>query len=227
MNAIGEHDDEPVRGLPEPLPPGERILWQGSPRWQALARDAFHVRKLAAYFGVILVLRGIVSWSDGRSVFDAVVAALWLLPLALLALGLLAVLAWLSARTTVYTITNRRVAMRIGIVLTMCLNLPFRAIAGAGLRTDRDGTGDIPLALSGHDHLAYLHLWPHVRPWRFAHPEPMLRGIPDAARTGRTLAAALAAAVGGTAWATAGASALPPASPGAMDREPQLAGSAD
>ena len=31
------HDDfafEPVRGLPAVLPPGERMLWQGAPRWQ-------------------------------------------------------------------------------------------------------------------------------------------------------------------------------------------------
>ena len=31
------HDDfdfEPVRGLPQVLPEGERLLWQGAPRWQ-------------------------------------------------------------------------------------------------------------------------------------------------------------------------------------------------
>jgi len=33
------HDDfagEPVRGLPEKLPAGERILWQGMPDWHPL-----------------------------------------------------------------------------------------------------------------------------------------------------------------------------------------------
>ena len=36
------HDDfdfEPVRGLPQLLPKGERMLWQGAPRWQDLARS--------------------------------------------------------------------------------------------------------------------------------------------------------------------------------------------
>ena len=36
--------------------------------------------------------------------------------------------AWLSARTTMYTLTNKRVVMRIGIVLTVSFNLPLRAI---------------------------------------------------------------------------------------------------
>ena len=40
------HDDfkfEPVRGLPEALPEGEHILWQGSPVPGRLARDAVKV----------------------------------------------------------------------------------------------------------------------------------------------------------------------------------------
>ena len=43
-------------------------------------------------------------------------------------------MAWLSARNTVYTITDRRVVMRIGIVLTLTFNLPFKRIAAAGLQ---------------------------------------------------------------------------------------------
>ena len=42
------------RGLPERLPDGERLLWQGAPDWRALARQAFHVRGLAIYFGAIV-----------------------------------------------------------------------------------------------------------------------------------------------------------------------------
>ncbi len=72
--------------------------------------------------------------------------------------------------------------MRIGIVLTLTLNLPFRVIESAGLRTYADGTGDIPLSLAGKEKIAIIHLWPHARPWRFARPEPMLRAIPDAPR---------------------------------------------
>ena len=46
-----------------------------------------------------------------------------------LAIGIALVFAWASARTTVYTITNRRVVMRFGIALPMTLNLPFTLIA--------------------------------------------------------------------------------------------------
>ena len=28
-----EYEDEPVEGFPENLPEGEKIIWQGQPRW--------------------------------------------------------------------------------------------------------------------------------------------------------------------------------------------------
>ena len=191
-----EHEYEPQRGLPEVLPAGETLIWQGSPDWRALARGAFHLRKLAVYFALMLALRGVVAYADGRSAADAVMAALWLLPLAALGLGLVAMLAWLSARGTVYTLTSKRVVMRIGIVLTVTYNLPFQRIARADLALDADGHGDIALALAGKDRIAYLQLWPHARPWRMARPEPSLRSVPDAARLAQTLVAAWAAATG-------------------------------
>ena len=45
----GEHDFEPELGLPEALPRGEQVRWQGSPDWKTLALRGFHVRKLAVY----------------------------------------------------------------------------------------------------------------------------------------------------------------------------------
>ncbi|MEM1103487.1 MAG: hypothetical protein AAGH48_05230, partial [Pseudomonadota bacterium] len=54
------HDDfaaEPIRGLPEALPEGERILWQGEPTWRQLAVNVFHIRALAIYFGVLMIWR--------------------------------------------------------------------------------------------------------------------------------------------------------------------------
>jgi hypothetical protein len=41
--------------------------------------------------------------------------------------------------------------------------------------------------------LAYLVLWPHVRPWRLQAPQPMLRAIDDVAAVADLLAEALAA----------------------------------
>jgi hypothetical protein len=191
-----EYDTEPVRGLPAPLPAGETLLWQGSPDWWALARSAFHFNKIAVYFGLMIAWRTATSLSGGASALTAALSALPLLSLALCALAILLVLAWASARTSVYTITNKRIVLRVGIALPMALNIPFRLIGNAALKTQSDGSGDIPVALTGANRVAWLLLWPHVRPWRMKNPEPMLRALSDAAHVAAILAPALTAANG-------------------------------
>jgi hypothetical protein len=187
LNRGHEYEFEPEFGLPEPLPATERMLWQGSPDWKAMARHVFHVRKLAVYFSVILLARGITEWSFGGSVSQAIVSALWLLPLALTAIGLMAYFAYLTARTTVYTITDRRVVMRVGIVLTLTFNLPYTRLASANLREFERGVGDIAVGFEGADKIAYVHLWPHARPWQMAKPQPMMRCVPDAKNVAQIL----------------------------------------
>jgi hypothetical protein len=187
----GHHDEfEPVWGLPEELPPGERILWQGQPKFWSLARRAYHLVGLTAYFVVVLGWLAVNASSSGLS--SVTLAA----GLALTALGLFAVLAWLACRTTVYTITSQRVVMRIGIALQINLNLPFKRIASAQLKAHRDGTGDIPLQLAGDQRIAYFLLWPHARPWRVRAPQPMLRSIGDAEQVAQLLAQALRDSLG-------------------------------
>lgn len=188
---------EPIRGLPSELPEGERILWQGEPRFATLARRAFHLRSIAIYFTLLIVARGLFAYADGRSPGGAFFLALVVVPLAGLGLGLIALMAWAHARTTVYTITNRRVVLRYGVAIPMTVNIPFTIIKDAALKTYANGEGDIPLLLSGDDHIAYLHLWPHARPWQYKQPQPMLRAIPDAASVASTLAFAITAAHGG------------------------------
>ncbi len=200
-----EHEFEPQRGLPEILPAQEKLLWQGSPDWRMLAQNAFHLRKLAVYFAALVLLRAAFVYSDTGSVLAAARSSLGPLALAGVALGLVALMAWLSARSTVYTLTDRRVVMRIGIVLTLTFNIPHRRIATAGLHLDSRGTGDLPLSLLPPDHIAYLHLWPHARPWRLARPEPMLRSVPEAAQVGQLLTRAWSEATGMAAEPRAGA----------------------
>jgi hypothetical protein len=183
-----EHDFEAARGLPEALPEGEVLLWQGSPDWRHLARRVFHVRKLMVYFALILLARGVNGWANGEAPGQIVGAVLGMLPLAALGIGLLMLFAWLYGRTTVYSLTNRRVVMRIGIVLSMTLNLPLQRIEAADLRGKAGETGDIALRLVAGDKIAYLHLWPHARPWRLARPEPMLRSLNDAGALAELLA---------------------------------------
>lgn len=187
-----EHEFEAEHGLPEALPHGERILWQGSPDWRVMAREAMHTRVLSIYFGVLLAWRGLTVLSNGNSAVDAVVAILWLLPAAVLAIGVLTLIAWLSARTSVYTVTDKRVVMRIGVVLGITFNLPHSQIESAGLRSNPDGSGDITLVLADTDRIAYVHLWPHARPWHVKRTQPMLRALPNVRGVAALLSAALA-----------------------------------
>ena len=200
-----EHEMEPQYGLPERLPAAERILWQGSPDFREVALQIFHVRKAAIYFAALLLLRAGFAMSDGGTLLDGLVSLAWPLPLALTALASLSALAWMTARTTVYTLTDKRVVMRIGIVLTLAFNIPLRTLRSAALRRGEGRTGDIVMQLAGPDHIAFLHLWPHVRPWRLAHPEPMLRAVADAPQVAALLSQA---------WSqVTGVAALPAAAP--------------
>lgn len=186
-----EYDFEPVRGLPEQLPPGEEVLWQGAPHWMVLAQRAFHIRAVALYFAVLVVWRIATDWSADSSVASALMGVSWILVLGVLAVGALALLGWAMGRATVYTITNQRIVMRVGVAIQMMMNLPFKQIRSADLRRYSDGTGDIPLLLAETAHPSYIIFWPHVRPWHFSPPQPMLRAVPDAERVATILANAL------------------------------------
>ena len=212
------HDDfEPVPGLPEKLPEGERMLWQGAPRWQDLAVHAFHARKVIWYFAALAAVQAGFRLGAGEDLAVALAPFQWLLAMGLAAAAMLTGLAYLSARTTVYTVTSKRLVMRIGMALPVSLNLPFAQIDGASLRLFRNGSGDIPLKVTAKERVAYLLLWPHARPFHFAHPQPALRCIADADKVAGLLASALA----GTATAP-----LPQeqtATPGAMAPQPVAA----
>lgn len=191
-----EHEFEAEHGLPQPLPRGETMLWQGSPDWRLLARDAMHTRMLALYFAALLILRGATALAHGGSSIEAVEAMLWLLPLPLAAIATLAFLAWLIARTSVYSVTDKRVVMRIGVVLSITFNLPYTRIDAAAVRLNADGSGDVTLLLDTADRIAYAHLWPHARPWHLKRTQPMLRALPQARAVAALLSKALADANG-------------------------------
>lgn len=183
------HDDfafEPVKGLPELPPEGEYILWQGNPDWWALSREALNLWWVVGYFVLLAVWR-FGTLVDQTSVATALVASAPFLILGAVVAALLMLTAYIQARSTVYTITNRRVAMRIGAALTVTLNLPFSKIARADLGLRPDGTGTIAMELMGDTRMSYLVCWPHVRPWRMARTQPALRCIPDAASVARLL----------------------------------------
>jgi hypothetical protein len=190
---MNEHDYEPVPGLPAPLPEGETILWQGQPSWKPLARQALRVRQIAIYFAVLVAWGFVGNLADHVSLQDIAISSGRLIGLAVAAVAVLTGFAWLAARTTMYTITTKRVVMRFGIAFPMTFQIPFTKIESAGARLASDGSGEVALLLQQGTRLAYLIMWPHVRPWHYARSQPAFRGLADAAPAAQVLSRALAA----------------------------------
>jgi Bacterial PH domain len=191
---LAEHDYEPVRGLPERLPEGERLLWQGAPQWRILARRALHLPLLATYFGVLIAARMAAMAMRGESPSSVMLDSLWFLIPSIAVLGMGALFAWGVARTSVYTITTRRIVMRFGIGFSVTANLPFARVEAAAARLASDGSGDVSVSLTKGERISWLFFWPHVRGWRLTRPQPTLRAIESAEDVARILSRALAGA---------------------------------
>ncbi|MEY4696880.1 MAG: hypothetical protein RIT14_1308 [Pseudomonadota bacterium] len=186
------HDDfafEAAPGIPAPLPKGEVLLWQGRPDTRALARDAFKINWIAGYMALIVLWKAGMGLTEGGAAM-ALARGLPYLGLAIAGYGVVLALAWAQARATVYSVTSARVLMRIGAALPVTYNIPFVQVAAARLDLHRAGTGTIALETLGETRLAFLALWPHLRPGKLKQTEPALRCIPDAARVAQLLAEA-------------------------------------
>lgn len=193
------HDDfavEPVPGLPERLPDDETMLWQGAPEWTLLAWRVFHIREVAFYFAILFMWTAFSTWWVEGLVGKALFAGVTLVLPAAVAIALLALFAYLTARTTVYTLTSKRLVMRIGIALPTTFNMPFAAVQSAQVKLFADGSGYISVALTPENQIAFLVLWPHARPWHLRRVEPSLRAIAEAKRVADLLAQALGQAAG-------------------------------
>jgi hypothetical protein len=188
-----EHDGEPVPGLPGMLPAGETILWQGAPDWRGVARRALHVRGIALYFAILAAWRGALLAADGAPAMEVAEGALFLIALGAVPVALLTGFAWMSARSTLYTITNRRVVIRTGVALEVSVNIPFAVIGNAAVAKHRDGTGDMVLEIMPPHRVSWFALWPHTRSFRITRPQPTLRAVAAPDAVAQTLARALAA----------------------------------
>ncbi len=185
---------EPVEGLPETPPEGERILWQGRPDWWALSVESLSLKWVAGYF-VLLMMWRFVSVMDLLPLGHAIGATVPFALLGLVTCGLLMLTAWVQARATMYTVTDARVVMRIGAALTLTLNLPYTQVSNAMLDLRKRGTGTIALETMGETRLSYLVCWPHVRPWHMRRTQPALRCIPQAEKVAGLIAEAAEARV--------------------------------
>ena len=132
VNPHHEHEFEAAPGLPEPLPADERLLWQGPPQWRQVALHVFHVRTLAWYFAAMMLLQATYLLGEPeRNLFKPLLLSFLL---SVISLGILSLMAWLTASTAMYTLTNKRVVMRIGIVLTLTFNSLSKSYRSCGYR---------------------------------------------------------------------------------------------
>jgi hypothetical protein len=181
--------------LPCSLPPGERVLWQGAPSWLSMARNTLHYRGLSLYFGALVAWVAIHGATRGDPLVEVAIATGRAAAAAAAPLGLAALYAWAISRSATYTITNRRVVLRMGIALPMTINLPFVKIDGVSVRMRSDGAGDIALQMApeARTGLGWAVLWPFARPGHFKNPQPLLSSLADAEKASQILGRAIAA----------------------------------
>ena len=172
---VREHEYEPIPGLPEKLPEGEFILWQGRPSAGLVSRRILKTRWIAAYFVLLAGWAVVTGFEDGRSLGSILFSAGAVAMLGAVVLALFELYAWGVQKTTLYTVTNCRIVMRAGVALSVTLNLPFSRIGSVRLNRSEDGSGDIAIALTDGTRVSWMLFWPHLRPWRFQSPEPSFR----------------------------------------------------
>ena len=178
-----EYEGEPIEGLPEVLPEGETLIWQGRPTVGAMLKRVFFVPQLAVYFGLLIGGHTIYRLTESVSMAQVLGTLVWQSGLAATVLLLLVWLARAYAKSILYTLTSARLVIRSGVALPMMVNVPIEQIIAADLRVHRDGTGDILLRASADRQLYWVLLWPNVSAWYSRPVRPCLRGLsqPDLA----------------------------------------------
>jgi hypothetical protein len=174
-----EYEGEPIEGLPEVLPEGESLIWQGRPTVGAMLKRVFFVPQLAAYFGLLIGGHTIYRLTESVPVAQVLGTLVWQSGLAATVLLLLIWLARAYAKSILYTLTTSRLVIRSGVALPMMVNIPIEQIISADLRVHRDGTGDIVLSASADRQLYWVLLWPNVSAWYSRPVRPCLRGLSD------------------------------------------------
>jgi len=184
-----EYEDEPVEGLPDYLPEGETLVWQGRPTVAAMARRVFFIPHLALYFGLLIAGHAVYRLMEGVSAAQVMGTFVWQAGLAATVLVLLAWLARSYAASVMYTLTSERLVIRSGVALPMMVNIPIEQITAADMRVYRDGTGDIVLTPIADRKLHWVLLWPNVSAWYSRPIRPLLRGLAEPDRAADAFAA--------------------------------------
>ena len=119
-----EYEDEPVEGLPEHLPEGETMVWQGRPTAAAMGKRVFYIRHLTLYFGLLIAGHTVYRLMEGVSAAQVMGTLVWQAGLAATVLVLLTWLARAYAKSILYTLTSERLVIRSGVALPMMANIP-------------------------------------------------------------------------------------------------------
>ena len=212
---LSEHDEGAHPGaLPAALPEGEQLLWQGRPSARGLARQNFHVLGVAAYFLALLLWRTFsVAAELGNGLDEGLSAASVLVMPFLGAEAVLLLLAWGYARSTIYTLTSARLAIRSGLAVPVTTTIAFELVEGAALKRHGKGLGDLCFTLRESERPSWAMLWPSVRPWRWRHPEPSFRCVSQGEAVALKVKAALDKSAPAPASVTTATATTPDASP--------------
>ena len=89
--------------------------------------------------------------------------------------AVLLLLAWGYARSTIYTLTSARLAIRSGLAVPVTTTIAFELVEGAALKRHGKDLGDLCFTVRESERPSWAMLWPSVRPWRWRHPEPSFR----------------------------------------------------
>jgi hypothetical protein len=149
---------------------------------------------MSVYFLILALWRGTALVAGGASHVAVLQGMALVLAVGTIPIALLVLYGWASARSTVYTVTSRRVVIRTGVALPMTVNIPFAVIGSAALAQHADGTGDIALQITPPHRVSWLGLWPHTRSWHVSKPQPTLRAVAEPEAVAQLLARALAGA---------------------------------
>lgn len=169
-----------LAGLREALPEDEHVIWQCSPGAVSIARHALFASWVAGYFAILALSAAVAVLRDGGSIAAAFSASWHLIAIGAVTTAALTAIGALIRRSTVYSITSKRVVMQVGMAVPLQLNLPFNKIASADIKLYADGSGDIALTPAEKLPVSYIHLWPHVRGLFVLNPRPALKSIENA-----------------------------------------------
>ena len=105
--------------------------------------------------------------------------------------AVLLLLAWGYARSTIYTLTSARLAIRSGLAVPVTTTIAFELVEGAALKRHGKDLGDLCFTVRESERPSWAMLWPSVRPWRWRHPEPSFRCVPHGEAVALKVKAAL------------------------------------